>query len=927
MAQNTGNESMCMDSPLKIATFNTRGMLDLKKRRELFRKLKKDNLDIIALQETHLYNDDQMKDLINLWGGPAHYTPGTNRSKGLITLLHPRFSDKTFTKLWISDRVIISKINIGESTIIIVNVYCPCENGNKIDFLIKLQTDIISKLSPSELGNCIVLGDFNIAISPLDVISGMPHNINICNQFNIFIQSLSLKDTWRSLHPNEKCYTWLQPTHNLPAARRLDYILAGEGIGAMLKCSEVKSIGISDHRLVTSTFNCSTFKRGKGLYKLNTSLLEDDTYVSLIIHEIQRTLNEYVNCNPHVVWEMIKVNIREFSQLYSKAKAKEKREKLQDLQRQLQHLENEVAYDPLDQNKWNHIARCKKDIEIIELYIAKGAQIRSQEKYIEDGEKCTKYFLSLEKSRSESNTITRLKNSSGETVTNEHKLLEEIRVKYKHRYNQSKSTYSQVSDLMDEYIRGLDLPSLSEEEKVFCDSPVLEQEVHGAVHAMNSGSAPGNDGIPTEFYAKFWSYVKGPLLKCYNFSFLRDILSPSEKIGVLSLFHKGKDLAKDDLDNWRPISLLNADYKILAKVLSIRLNKVIDKLIGKQQFGFMKGRQISHMHRFIDDLLTLQRKSNLPGFILALDFKQAFDAINIKCILKSLHIFGFGPNFIRWISILNTDRQSCVKNGGYISELFPMSNGVRQGCPISPQLFLLAVEILAQKIVQDSNICGLNPHGGSQSKKIGQFADDVTLCLKHLNDLRICNSHLNGFSKFSDLFLNLNKSYALSTNGMAVDTGGIPIKFTDTIKILGMYYSNKCPADEIEKNWTPRINKIVSIFNRWSKRNLSLIGKIHIVKTFGLSQLVFIMKSIAIPRKVLEDVNTLFFKFVWKKQLDNKKAFEKIKRNVLCNDYLNGGLRMIDIRHFQDSILLEWAHSFITSPVDSPWADVAATFF
>merc|ERR1711923_208681 len=87
------------------------------------------------------------------------------------------------------------------------------------------------------------------------------------------------------------------------------------------------------------------------------------------------------------------------------------------------------------------------------------------------------------------------------------------------------------------------------------------------------------------------------------------------------------------------------------------------------------------------------------------------------------------------------------------------------------------------------------------------------------------------------------------------------------------------------------------------------------------------MKSIAIPRKVLEDVNTLFFKFVWKKQLDNKKAFEKIKRNVLCNDYLNGGLRMIDIRHFQDSILLEWAHSFITSPADSPWADVAASFF
>ena len=196
------------------------------------------------------------------------------------------------------------------------------------------------------------------------------------------------------------------------------------------------------------------------------------------------------------------------------------------------------------------------------------------------------------------------------------------------------------------------------------------------------------------------------------------------------------------MDNWRPISLLNTDYKLLAKIFSIRLNRVIQKLIGKQQFGFLKGRQISHIHRIIDDVLNLQRKSKLPGIILALDFKQAFDAINVHCILKSLEIFGFGPNFIKWIKILNSDRKSCVKNGGYVSETFSMANGVRQGCPISPQLFLLAVEILAQKIQQDVTIKGLNPHGGN-SKKITQFADDVTLFLKDLMDFRICNSHLN----------------------------------------------------------------------------------------------------------------------------------------------------------------------------------------
>ena len=211
---------------------------------------------------------------------------------------------------------------------------------------------------------------------------------------------------------------------------------------------------------------------------------------------------------------------------------------------------------------------------------------------------------------------------------------------------------------------------------------------------MKEGSAPGSDGIPTEFYKLFWNQLKRPLLDCINYSFQTGILSPSERIGIISLFHKGKDLSREDLDNWRPISLTNTDYKIIAKILSIRLNTVIDKLIGNQQKGFMKGRQIFHIHRIIDDLLQMQRKSNLPGIILALDFKQAFDAINVHCIKKSLEIFGFGPNFIKWITILNTERQSCVKNGGYI---FPMANGVRQGCPISPQLFLLAVEILAQK--------------------------------------------------------------------------------------------------------------------------------------------------------------------------------------------------------------------------------------
>ena len=919
---------MNLDSPLKCATWNVRGLLDIKKRRSIFRKLKTENLDIICLQETHIFNDSAFRELSNLWGGPIHHSPGTNRSKGLLTLLHPRFRDYHFTKIWSDDRIIISKLDLGQQSVHVINVYSPCESGVKLDFIDHLQECINSNLLPQEVDTSVIMGDFNIALCPnLDIISGVPHKKNVCDKLNAFIQSLCLKDSWRSLHPEDKCYTWAQATNALPVARRLDYIFVGETLGTALTDSMVKSMGYSDHRMVISYYESTSFKRGKGLYKINVSLLEDNEYSNLIIKEIQNTATEYITCNPHTIWEMIKVNIKEVSQLYSRLKAKRKKDRLHDIQAQLQILEESVAHSPMEHEKWKKIAQYKAELEILEMERARGAQIRSQSKFIEEGEKCTSYFFSLEKNRAVNNTITKIKDTEGNTVTNEHKILEVISNKYKERYNKSKLNYVQVSDLMNEYIENLNLPSLDEAEKEFCDRPLSEQEIGEALKLMNVGSAPGSDGIPTEFYIKFWEHIKGPLVNCYMYCDQNDILSPSERLGVIALFHKGKDLDRENLDNWRPISLMNTDYKIIAKVFSIRLNKVIQKLIGKQQLGFLKGRQISHIHRIIDDILHLQKKADLPGMILALDFKQAFDAINIKCIIKSLEIFGFGPYFIKWIAILNNQRESCVKNGGYISELFPMGNGVRQGCSISPQLFLLAVEILAQKILQDVNIEGLNPHRGQKSKKITQYADDVALYLKNLMDLRRSISHLNGFSKFSDLFLNLNKSYALSTNGMAIDPGDIPINFKDEIKILGMYFSNRLPANKIVKNWESRINNILNIFGRWSKRNLSIIGKIHIVKTFGLSQVVFLMKSIDLPKEVLDQINLIFFKFIWKKKVDEKKAFEKIKRKVLCNELMDGGLRMIDMNLFQDSILLEWAEEFLLADEQNPWADIASHFF
>ena len=516
--------------------------------------------------------------------------------------------------------------------------------------------------------------------------------------------------------------------------------------------------------------------------------------------------------------------------------------------------------------------------------------------------------------------------STGRHVTNELDVLEEIRVHFEKIYNKNNPDYPQTSILTDDFIGDISIPKLDVEEVEFFEAGISEEEVAAALKQMNRNSTPGNDGIPTEIYQVFWQHIKVPLLNCYEFSFQNGILPLSERVGVINLIHKGKDLSPDNLDNWRPISLCNSDYKILSKVLSKRLDTVIHKLVGKQQTGFMKGRSVSNIHRTVDDILDVQRQKKLTGILLAIDFRKAFDSLNMNCLLKCLERFGFGPNFIKWIKVLNTERLSCVKNGGYVSGTFPMKNGVRQGCPISPQLFILTVEILAQTIIQDGDIKGIKPYIGQEAIKIGQYADDTTLFLGNVNELTAVIQHLKRFSVFSGLFLNIDKSYAMTTDGTPINTNGLQIKFKENIKILGIYFSNVRSASDLELNWNSRIDNVLKIFGRWSRRDLSLFGKIHIIKTFGMSQFSFLMQSIILPAQVLDDINRIFFRFLWRKKFTNKRAYEKVKRKVLFNDYEEGGLRMADVRRFQDSVLLSWAERLLTKEKQS-WASIANESF
>ena len=146
-------------------------------------------------------------------------------------------------------------------------------------------------------------------------------------------------------------------------------------------------------------------------------------------------------------------------------------------------------------------------------------------------------------------------------------------------------------------------------------------------------------------------------------------------------------------------------------------------------------------------------------------------------------------------------------------------------------------------------------------------------------------------------------------------------------KILGVYFTcDKC-ASQVEENWTGRVENIKKIINVWEKRNLSIVGKVCIIKTFLISQLVYIMQALLVSDSVLTQVNRLLFRFLWQKKDCNRKAFEKVKRNVVCSDLENGGLGMIDLKQMQTAFLLQWAGRLCQAQALDTWSHVPKNIF
>ena len=211
-----------------------------------------------------------------------------------------------------------------------------------------------------------------------------------------------------------------------------------------------------------------------------------------------------------------------------------------------------------------------------------------------------------------------------------------------------------------------------------------------------------------------------------NYSYNIGELSSNQRQGIITLIPK-ENKSRQKISNYSPICLLNTVYKIASASIANRIKTVIDKLISRDQSGFISGRYIGDNTRIVYDLMQFVDEKNIPGLLLLIDFEKAYDSLSWSFMKNVLKSFNLAPSIIKWISIFYNKTQVAINQGGNLSSFFNTERGCKQGDPISKYLFILCAEILAIKIKNNKKIIGIKIN--NKEFILTQYADDTSVIL------------------------------------------------------------------------------------------------------------------------------------------------------------------------------------------------------
>ncbi len=327
-----------------------------------------------------------------------------------------------------------------------------------------------------------------------------------------------------------------------------------------------------------------------------------------------------------------------------------------------------------------------------------------------NNEKITPYFLALAKKPQNSETLTEIVKDDGSLFDTSRERDTYIRDYFAGTYKRLPENIvnRSIQDFLGEVAENPNVlaSKISDDERNELEEPLSIAEFDTAVDKAKCNTSPGIDSISNRFIKHFWYVFRKPLFDYANACYTNGMLTHNFRCAKIRLIPKKGDTSL--LKNWRPISLLNCFYKIISRVISIRLRKVMDKITQVGQKGFSSIKYCQEVLIQIVDSINHMNVRRKRGALLSLDIKKAFDSTSHSYLQEAYKFFNFGPNFIKWLNLIGTNRKACIILGdGTYSDFFDLERGNAQGDTTSPYIFNIGFQILILKLTFDLQIEGL----------------------------------------------------------------------------------------------------------------------------------------------------------------------------------------------------------------------------
>ena len=922
----TVNNGPKRDVDLQVVTFNVRGLGDEKKCRHLInhfnKKYTNKNVDsVIALQETLIQT--AMK-IPFLWRGNLYITPGTGNGRGCITLVSNHLSIISHTS--IEDRahvLALQKLGDPKITYIVANIYAPnAHNEAKIIFFEEVLDRIAEFEERFECDNVILLGDFNLIFNDYERVNRAfsGNEKRVADSVARLLEEADLCDAWNG----NKVFTWRRANSNVMSM--LDRVMYRTG---KLICAETKAswaISSSDHAAVISQFtrtDSSPNPKRVNIPRLDPSLLSCKFSSDKIEKEfIEMFGTRDPNWDPHTTLEFAKMCLRSVVERVQAEKRKKDRSDEDEVNESLNRLIEKLG-GVLEVDEKEEIItliealRCRKEVIIEE----KGKRLaeRLATKWYNEGEKSTKYFMRL-LNRQAPDRLDHLVQEDGTVIRGIAEINQAVVDYYKKLYEDYDDALIQSIDSDEEFFDNIDRCTPNDDLSVA--APVTLSDLTEALKSCGD-TAPGPDGVTYGYLRHFWAIFGQLLVDCWNHTLRTGKLAPSHKSSFLRLIPKaGKDVKR--LTNWRPITLSNCDHKLITKVYSKRLVEAADKLIEENQTAYIKGRMINdNLRTLISAIKVANEEDALSGLVVSLDAKKAFDSVEHQYIRKCLSKFGF-ESFVPIFNILYKDLKSDIIINGGIHSGYKINRGVKQGDALSCILFIMCMEPLIRNLERSQDIDPIfSTNLQADLPKALAYADDVSCVIKdNPASIQGVFNEYERLSKLSGLQLNADK-----TEFLLLDKIAEPENRRITFDYLHQVYNCEPKAvikvngillqmsqDEMRtSNVGAIVKKMEAHLWGWSKRGLSTLGKILAVKTFGISQIIYLLQTMSLKPNDFKKFNATLYKFIWNRNFGAPKAPERIKREIINTPVKFGGFGMLDIEKLDRSLKLKMLSRLLSS--------------